>query len=104
MFLNACSIRNKSCLIRDAIIDNSVDLFFVVETWLTSSDTSSIAAFLPDTHDFYHFPRDNRRGGGVGVAVSKSIASVKTIPRVFESFECLEINFIYKNKKKIRFL
>ena len=94
MFLNACSIRNKSCLIRDAIIDNSVDLFFVVETWLTSSDTSSIAAFLPDTHDFYHFPRDNRRGGGVGVAVSKSIASVKTIPRVFESFECLEINFI----------
>lgn len=98
MLLNACSVRNKSCILRDLIRDNHLDLFFVTETWLTQYDSSAIAAFLPPTHDFYHFPREHSRGGGVGIAIKKSIKSVKTFRRIFQNFECLEANIVQSNK------
>ena len=98
MLLNACSVRNKSCMLRDFIRDNHLDLFFITETWLTQYDSSAIAAFLPATHDFYHSPREHGRGGGVGIAITKSIKSVKTFPRIFRNFECLEVSIVLANK------
>ena len=67
---------DKKCILRDVIRDNHQDLFSVTETWLTQYDSSNIAAFLPATHDFYHFPREHGRGGGVGIAIAKSNKSV----------------------------
>ena len=99
MLINACSVKNKSCILKDTIVDNSLQLLFITETWLSPYDTSAIAAFIPESHNFYHFPRDNRPGGGIGVAASKSIQSVKSVNRIFGSFECLQINIAQENNK-----
>ena len=84
------------------ILDNSVEVLFVTETWTSEHDTAAIAAFLPESHEFYHFPRGEGRGGGVGVAVSKSFKSVKTVNHSFKYFECMEIS-LRKNNKTISF-
>ena len=93
------SINNKTCIIRDLITENSIDLFCVTETWLNPTDTSTIASFLPDTHKFYHFPRENKRGGGVGVAAARFFSGTKSFNRNFNTFECLEVNFSYASVK-----
>ena len=64
MMLNACSVRNKSCILRYVIRDNHLNLFSVIEKWLRN-DSSAIAPFLPATHDFYHFPGKHGRGGDI---------------------------------------
>ena len=66
---------------------------------MTNHDTATIAAILPETHDFFHFPREDRKGGGVGAAISKNLGSVKSVNLTFNSFECIEINVSHKNKK-----
>ena len=79
-------------MIRDLIIDNNVDILCLNETWLSETDTPVITALVPDTHSFYHFPRDNgQRGGGVGVVIDKFFTNVKSYKRVYQYFECLEV-------------
>ena len=53
-------------------------MFFITETWLSKYDSAAIASFLPSTHEFHHFPRENQQGGGIGVAVNKQINSIKS--------------------------
>ena len=72
---------------------------FLVETWLSKYDTAAIASFLPETHEFHHFPREDRQGGGVGAAITKSVQSLKSFCRQYKTFECLEIHIVTKNKK-----
>ena len=97
--INACSIKNKSSTLYDLIVDKSLDLLFITETWLSEYDTSAIAAFLPETHNFFHCPRKEGRGGGVGVAVSKRLKSVKSNCLSFDSCECLQLTVTHENRK-----
>ena len=99
MLLNVCSANNKTCTLHELITDNSLEALFLTETWMTNHDTATIAAILPETHDFFHFPREDRKGGGVGAAISKNLGSVKSVNLTFNSFECIEVNVSYKNKK-----
>ena len=102
--LNARSVRNKCCELRDFIIENAVDLFFITETWLNEHDTSVIASFVPDTHVFHHFPRLSSQGGGVGVVISKSFHGVKSFNRVQNSFECMELHITHCSRKLIAYI
>ena len=95
--LNTCSIKNKSCILYDLIVDNSLEFLFLTETWLGEHDTAAISAFLPETHEFHHFPRIVGRGGGVGAVVSKCVDFVKSSPIIFDSFECLEVILTHNN-------
>ena len=52
MLINARYINNKSCILYDLIVVNSLSLLFITETWIAETDSASIAAFLPGTHDF----------------------------------------------------
>ena len=97
--INARSINNKSCILYDLIVDNSLSLLFITETWIAETDSASIAAFLPGTHDFYHVPREEGRGGGVGLAASRSLQSVKMTAVSFGSFECMEVSIVHQNRK-----
>ena len=92
-------MKNKSCIINDLIVDDAIDILFITETWLTENDTAAIAACIPGTHEFHHCPREDRRGGGVGVAITKSFQSIKSFNRRFVSFECLELNAVHENQK-----
>ena len=89
--LNVCSVRNKTCIIRDLITDEKIDLFIFIETWLSQGDEAVIQEFMPETHYFVHLPRDGR-AGGVGIAICNYIKVIKTVFHSFEYFECMEVH------------
>ena len=105
LLINARSIRNKTCVIKDLILDNNISICCITETWLSDSDTSVIPEFVPNSHEFYHFPRCERgvsiRGGGVGIVVSKALNRIRSSNRFFEHFECIELKFNHNNREII---
>ena len=64
--VNIQSVGNKTCEIRDYIIDNQLDILVLTETWLNKCDSAKIKEMTPDTHKFLHIPRGTGRGGGRG--------------------------------------
>ena len=73
--INIQSVGNKTNKIKSLIIDNKLDICMLTETWLSNnvSDNSKIGELTPNSFDFYHIPREERCGGGVGVLIKKSI-------------------------------
>ena len=48
------------------IVDNSIDVLMLRETWLYSNgDKAYIAAMTPAGYEFRSFPRTGSRGGGI---------------------------------------
>ena len=86
------------------INDNNTDILCITETWLKSYDTSSIASLLPDKHVFHHHPRNEKKGGGVGVAISKRFTGIKSTNRISASFECIEVSFTCDNDRFILYV
>ena len=56
--INARSLRNKTAVFVDHIIDQNIDVCAVTETWLKDKDTASIADLLYVSRDIplNHFP------------------------------------------------
>ena len=104
MLINARSIKNKCCQIHDLIIDKSLDALFITETWVSQYDSASIAAILPDSHEFYSVPREEGRGGGIGLVISKDIQSVKSRKWEFDSFECMEVKLYHNNRNSLFYI
>ena len=65
----------------------------MTETWLSNNENYnfSIAEVCPTGYQFYHVPRKNGRGGGVGLLIKKHMKVTKQTQRNFESFEYLDI-------------
>ena len=95
--LNARSVRNKTCIIRDYITENHIDIFCLTETWLNKNDNAVIAEFVPETHVLHHSPREGR-GGGVGVVINRKFQGVKSKTKKYQYFECLELSLNHRNK------
>ena len=72
--INIQSVGNKTNKIRNLINEDKLDICILTETWLQKniSDSSKIKELTPKTHCFHHMPREGKKGGGVGVVVSKS--------------------------------
>ena len=53
--------------------------------------------FCGKTHSFFHLPRIDRVGGGVGLFLQNSFTHIRCIKRpIFSSFEIIEVNFKYQ--------
>ena len=65
--LNTRSINKKELILKDFTVENDIDIFAVTETWLRDDSAFSVAEICPKGYYFYHIPRKNSRGGGVGV-------------------------------------
>ena len=91
--LNTRSNKKKEIAIKDYAVDNNVDIFAVTETWLRNNENYnfSIAEVCPTGYRFYHVPRKNSRGGGVGLLIKKHMKVTKQTQRNFSSFEYLDI-------------
>ena len=51
----------------------------------------------PKTHTFYHFPRVEKTGGGVGIFVSKSVSKVTVRNQlIFNTFEYIDLEILSK--------
>ena len=98
--LYAQSIGNKSVAMLDCIVENSVDIFAVVESWHDSADTPSVFASTPPDYQVFERarPRTTRDAasirsnhGGIWVFVRPGIiVSTPDFPQ-FESFELLSL-------------
>ena len=74
--LNARSLNNKSLIIKDYVVENNIDIMAFTETWLkpdTNDNTTTIRNLCPQGYAFYHLPRQNRTGGGVGLLYNKQL-------------------------------
>ena len=91
--LNARSVKNKSSIIKDFIVDGNIDVASFTETWLQHSD--NISRFL-------HVPRENSTGGGVGLLCKDTMhIRINTIQQ-FESFEYIDCSlFNIENVRSI---
>ncbi len=63
--LNARSVRNKTHILCDYIVDNDLDIFAITESWLSDSNKhkKTIGELSLPGYDLFHVPRPNRRGG-----------------------------------------
>uniref|UniRef100_A0A8C5PJR1 Endonuclease/exonuclease/phosphatase domain-containing protein n=1 Tax=Leptobrachium leishanense TaxID=445787 RepID=A0A8C5PJR1_9ANUR len=68
---NARSVCNKLTAVHDLFLSNSFNLLALTETWLSPSDTASVAALSHGGLHLSHTPRPGERnGGGVGILLS----------------------------------
>ena len=76
--INIQSVSNKTIEIRELITDYKLDICVLTETWLQGnlSDASKIKEMTPDTHVFYNAPRKDKRGGGVGVVMTRIFSRI----------------------------
>ena len=98
--LNIHSIRHKFSIITEILDEHQLDLFFITETWLHSSETSIVKSALPKNYNLYHIPRSSNpqeRGGGVAVIFKTSFSNFKLLPTFHstESFEALAFSICY---------
>ena len=85
--LNARSLRNKSTIFQDFVLDRRLDFVCICETWLSSSDDAVIADLCPGGYVFEHRPRLSRRGGGVAFLYKDHLQVAVKPPDKYDSFE-----------------
>ena len=100
--VNIQSVGNKTYEIREYINDNRLDIFMLTETWLGTYDSAKIKEMTPDTHTFMHVPREEGRGGGVGIFISNSFTKMRKdrVPKT-DNFELMQVSCMYGGKKLI---
>ena len=92
--VNARSIRNKTYLLIDSVIDAEIDLLAITETWLCpgESDTNTIKDVKPAGYTFDHVPRKNRRGGGIGFLYRSIFTVTVSNKQAMSPFEFMDID------------
>ena len=91
--LNIQSVGNKTIEIRSLINDEKIDILALTETWLGEYDQSKIMEMTPTTHTFVHVPRQEKKGGGVGLVISKSCKKIKLEhTEKYTSFELMKVS------------
>ena len=99
--INIQSVGNKTIKINSLINELDLDILMLTETWLCNniSDSSKIKEMTPKLHNFYHKPRENKLGGGVGIFIKKSFTKVQLMNTInFSSFEHLDVKITSVNK------
>ena len=91
--VNARSIRNKTLILNDFIVEHDVDIFAITETWLRDSDFHDFfcSDICPAGYNFFHDPRTASHGGGVAVLTKTPFKVVKQQQLAnFKNFEAYE--------------
>lgn len=96
--LNAQSVNNKCELIVDYIIENSVDIMAITETWLVSTDTITAQDLTPSGYKCISIPRTGRRGGGIALLHRQDISMKSKTHSAYQSFENMEVTLCHAGK------
>uniref|UniRef100_A0A8C5LYD1 Reverse transcriptase domain-containing protein n=1 Tax=Leptobrachium leishanense TaxID=445787 RepID=A0A8C5LYD1_9ANUR len=92
---NTRSVCNKLTAVHDLFLSNSFNLLALTETWLTPSDTASVAALSHGSLHLSHTPRPGERnGGGVGLLLSPTCTYQHLPPPPSLSFSSFETHCI----------
>lgn len=68
------SIRNKTLILQDLIINERYDILTLTETWLSGNGDADLQQACPPGYSSYHLPRKTGRGGGVAIIHRVTIA------------------------------
>ena len=74
--LNTRSLKANIDLILDLLIDDKPDIVLLTENWITSRDTYIFSCINNMNYCLTLLPRDNHRGGGVGILTRNSIVII----------------------------
>lgn len=101
-FINMRSMRHKLVAITEILEENSLDLFFICETWLHDSEKGIVGAALPKCYSFIHVPRSDDpsiTGGGVAIIFRNCFSNFKILSEyhINDSFESLVCTFYFSN-------
>lgn len=106
--LNARSIKRKTTMIHDMIINNSIDICAITETWLSGDhrDHHSLADLKNTLPDFqvHHIPRRDRAGGGVLVCLKQSFHVHQHETTECDSFEYIDLSITSSSNTPLRLL
>ena len=94
--LNIQSVRNKTDIIRDIVINQNIDILSLTETWITNKEKDDfyVKGLTFPGYEFSHIPRRGNRGyGGVGVLHKASIKVTCSEKYKSDSFENMLIQF-----------
>jgi exonuclease III len=96
--LNTRSIRNKSHIIKDYVVDHDIDVLALTETWLCQDDDFAVRDICPSQYTFHSAPRSSR-GGGVALLHKKMLKfrNQSHIKRKFKSFEFFDLFMSHSN-------
>ena len=101
---NCCSVRNKSHVLHEYLVDNNLDIFVLTETWLGVNDSIVINDLCPVGFSCINIPRGQRRGGGIGIVHRSEYSLQKTNflqDGSFKSFEYVEVTLKGKINRHI---
>ena len=67
-FWNGQAIKEKTCTINDFRLEHDIDIYMIVETWLSDTNhTKTITELKDNTCNFINYPRPYAgKGGGIG--------------------------------------
>ena len=92
--LNARSVANKTEAVHEFIIDNSIAIMALTETWLKLGDDPLIKDLCPSGHYFIGVPRPPSKGkcgGGVGFVIDPNITAERLPEEIHRTFESVVI-------------
>ena len=86
---------NKAPNIINLILEKTLDLLIITETWLFSGDDAKMRDITPEGYCVFSNPRDAWRGRDVAI-ICKNGIMCKMIERndIFESFEFLQLDVV----------
>ena len=102
--LNARSVNNKALYIFDFIVDRSLDILAITETWLrdNTSDSAVLSAMVPAGYSIVNVPRGTGVSGGVAVIYRSNISASQRRSKSYKSFEHVVLDFkILSNRIKL---
>ena len=68
--VNAMSLNNKSLSILETVLDQKSDILLITETWINDEKADVLEDLNSNGYTFKNFPRDNHKGGGIGLLFS----------------------------------
>ena len=94
MIIYIRSLSKKLDHIVEVLLEFSLDILCLTETWLLPSDIGVVEAALPNSFSVFHVPRASDRGGGVAVIYSSAL-KMKQESKFMQisSFELMETKF-----------
>ena len=94
VLLNVRSIRKKTLLLRDYIVEHDIDLLAITETWLTddSSDEFYCRDICPEGYKIEQLPRNYADVGGVALVYRRCFKVKKDVQTIHRSIELINIH------------
>ena len=102
--INARSVRNKTSIIKDFVVENNVDVLVLTETWLRPSVrrfSYSIGDLCLTGYRFIHVPKNHSRGSGVGLLFKERLQIRGHPHEELNSFEYLECSLYHLKSVRI---